>query len=447
MLYHMNDMKTTLVIGAGPTGLAAAYTLARAGRCVTVVERNQVVGGLSASFRYRGFLLDYGPHFFNSSQPEVRALWDEILGPDQVCLTYKGSMYWRGNRFAYPPRIRDLAEKLGWYETAWLIGSLMVSRANPVSRPRHYADAARRQYGQALFHSCIEPYIEKLFDRPCEELAAEWGPGRLRRTSFIELAKGVLRGGARVQVPYPKLGTGQFYTRIAERLEAIGSTILYATKVVRIEHAGSRIHSVELERGPTAVREQVPVEAGLISTMPLPLLLRTLDPPAAPELTEGLTGPAFRGTVFVYLILRSPHLFDEHCIYVNDREMLMGRVTNFANFSPAMRADRERSPLCCEYWCDPGDAVWAMSDAQLADMAYAELSRMGLLHGEATDGFHVVRLTATHPIPKTEPIGPVRAFLSRFENLCSVGRGGECSYQDQDETILSGIRAAADLCR
>jgi protoporphyrinogen oxidase len=421
--------------------------LARAGRSVAIVERNKVVGGLSASFRFQDFLLDYGPHFFNDSEPDVRAFWDEILGPDQVSLAYKGSMYWRGKRFAYPPRIRDLAKKLGWYETAWLIGSLVVSRANPVFRPRNYADAARRQYGRALFHSCMEPYIEKLFHRPCRELAAEWGPGRLRRTSFIDLAKGVLRGGAQVQVAYPKLGTGQFYTRIAERLEALGSTILYASKVVRVKHTGSRIHAVELERAPSLASEQIPVEAELISTMPLPLLLKSLDPPAPPELTAGLSGPTFRGTVFVYLILQSAHLFDEHCIYVNDCELRVGRVTNFANFSPAMRPNRSRTPLCCEYWCDPGDTIWTMSDAQLADMAYTELSRMGLLHGEACDGVHVVRMPVTHPIPNPEPLGPIRAFLSRFENVCTVGRGGAFLYQDQDETILSGIRAAKELCR
>lgn len=69
-----------LVVGAGPAGLTTAYMLAKAGRDVTVIERDPIfVGGISRTVNYKGFLFDIGGHRFFSKSKEVVALWDEIL--------------------------------------------------------------------------------------------------------------------------------------------------------------------------------------------------------------------------------------------------------------------------------------------------------------------------------------------------------------------------------
>jgi len=70
----------TLVIGAGPAGLTAAYSLAKQGRDVLVLERDPTqVGGISHTTSYKGFLFDIGAHRFFSKSREIVALRDEIL--------------------------------------------------------------------------------------------------------------------------------------------------------------------------------------------------------------------------------------------------------------------------------------------------------------------------------------------------------------------------------
>ena len=52
---------SVVVIGAGLGGLSAALHLAGAGRTVTVLEREAVVGGRAGSIRDHGYRFDTGP--------------------------------------------------------------------------------------------------------------------------------------------------------------------------------------------------------------------------------------------------------------------------------------------------------------------------------------------------------------------------------------------------
>ena len=68
------------VIGAGPAGLTAAYTLTKEGVPVTVLEADpESVGGISRTVVYKGFRFDIGGHRFFSKSREVEELWTELL--------------------------------------------------------------------------------------------------------------------------------------------------------------------------------------------------------------------------------------------------------------------------------------------------------------------------------------------------------------------------------
>jgi len=92
-----------LVIGAGPAGLTTAYTLAKAGRPVLVLENDpKYVGGISRTVDYKGFLFDIGGHRFFSKSREVVDLWDEILPDDFIERPRLSRIYYGGKFYAYP---------------------------------------------------------------------------------------------------------------------------------------------------------------------------------------------------------------------------------------------------------------------------------------------------------------------------------------------------------
>ncbi len=74
----------TVVIGAGPAGLTAAYLLAKEGYAVTVLEGDDMVGGISRTAQYKGFRFDIGGHRFFTKIAPVEALWHEILGDEFI---------------------------------------------------------------------------------------------------------------------------------------------------------------------------------------------------------------------------------------------------------------------------------------------------------------------------------------------------------------------------
>src|SRR5215470_19355236 len=67
-------MKSVAVIGAGITGLTAAFTLKRNGVPVTVYEASNRVGGVIQSLRTEGYLAEFGPNTILETSPKIGQL-------------------------------------------------------------------------------------------------------------------------------------------------------------------------------------------------------------------------------------------------------------------------------------------------------------------------------------------------------------------------------------
>jgi protoporphyrinogen oxidase len=95
-------MSDYVVIGAGPAGLTAAYTLALRGLPTTVLEQQSIVGGLARTESYHGFHFDMGGHRFFTKVPEVEQIWRDILGDDFIKRPRLSRIYYDGKFFHYP---------------------------------------------------------------------------------------------------------------------------------------------------------------------------------------------------------------------------------------------------------------------------------------------------------------------------------------------------------
>jgi protoporphyrinogen oxidase len=112
----MSEPSEIYVLGAGPAGMAAAYTATKKGQPVVVVERDSQVGGLAKSIEYQGFILDYGPHFFGSDIAAVHKFWDEVMGSEQVTFQVITRMYWQKKYFTYPPSVPEVLLGVGFWK-------------------------------------------------------------------------------------------------------------------------------------------------------------------------------------------------------------------------------------------------------------------------------------------------------------------------------------------
>jgi len=195
-----------------------------------------------------------------------------------------------------------------------------------------------------------------------------------------------------------------------------------------------------------------------ISTMPVKDLVRGLTsaPPDVREVAEGLV---YRDFMMVGLLLKRleirntsgiPTVGDivpDNWIYVQERDVAVGRLQVYNNWSPYMVADPGKVWLGMEYFCDEGDALWAREDGAMTAFAAGELERLGIANPRDILDSVVVRMPKTYPayFGTYDRFDVVRRHLDAYENLFLVGRNGMHKYNNQDHSMLTAMAAVANI--
>jgi len=442
-----------IVLGGGPAGLAASYILQKQGSAVTVVERDHTVGGLAKSFTHDGYILDFGPHRFFTKLEPVLQLWREVLAEDRVTVNRLTRIYYGGKYFNYPLKIKEVLLTLGIGESLRMVISYLQATLLPNSNPRNFAEWVTARFGKRLFQIFFEGYTEKLWGIPCTEISADWAAQRIKGLSLGRAIRNALLGNdGKVkslveQFEFPKLGSGQLYEKIATHLGEHHHQVLLNCEVLRVNHENQRIVNVVLRDRQTGKEWEEQLESA-ISSIPLSLLILQMHPAPPAAVISAAKSLRFRNTVLVYLFVEGENLFPDNWLYINEPAVQLGRVTNFANWSPFMLPGKAETPLCCEYWCDPDDQMWQAPEADLIAMAEADLRQIRLIKSEKIRSGLVLRLSKTYPIytgDYKEALATIRQYLSQFENLQVIGRYGAFKYNNQDHSLLMGIMAAENI--
>lgn len=447
----MSDRATTVVVGAGPAGLAAAYELTRAGRPVVVLEREDGVGGIARTVERDGYRFDIGGHRFFTSVPEVRALWEGLLGPDLLVRPRRSRILFRGRFFDYPITARSALAGLGPVEGARILASYVAARLRPI-RPEETLTAwVVNRFGRRLFDTFFRSYTEKVWGIPCEEIGAQWAAQRIRGVSLRAALADMVRRGAGghrslvTEFQYPRLGPGMLWERMRAAIEAAGGRFLLRTPLSSIRHEDGRVHEV-IGHGPGG-DVSVPA-ASVVSTVALRDLVPALVPPLEPAAAEAAGALRYRDFLQVALVLDGPEPFPDTWVYLHDPDVLAGRVQNFRAWSPELVPGADRSCVGVEYFCAAGDALWRRPDAELVALAEEELRRTGLAGGRRCLAGYVVRMRDAYPVydgGHRARVEAIRRGLARIPTLQVAGRNGMHRYNNMDHSILTGLLAARNV--
>jgi protoporphyrinogen oxidase len=440
--------ETTLVLGAGPAGLTAAYVLGKAGRKAVVLEAESQVGGLAKTVEIDGFRFDLGGHRFFTKAHEVEALWDEIMGDELLRRPRMSRIYWNNKFLDYPLRGPDVIRKLGPVELTRCVASYARAAASPKKEEESLEDWVSNRFGRRLFELFFKTYTEKVWGVPTTEIRAEWAAQRIRGLSFTSAAKAAFLGNRGNKVKtlisefrYPRYGPGQMWEAMAQRIEDEGGEILLDTSVERLDVEQRRVVAIE-----AAGRTHRP--DAVISSLPLRDVVAMTRPRPPAEIVEAARGLRYRDFLTVALVVSGDDLFPDNWIYIHDPSVRVGRIQNYRSWSPWMVPDPEKACVGLEYFCFAGDDLWTMSDDGLVTFATRELERLGLARpGQVERGF-AIRVPKAYPIydaDYAERVATIRAWLETIENLQQVGRNGLHRYNNSDHSMLTALRAVDNL--
>jgi protoporphyrinogen oxidase len=447
--------RPVVIIGAGPAGLTAGYELTRRGVPTVILDQDAQVGGLARTVVYRGFRFDIGGHRFFTKVTPVRTLWREMLGLDLLKRPRLSRILYAGRFFDYPLKPLNVVANLGLGSTIAAIASYLVAKVRPVRPEVSFADWVTNRFGRRLYRLFFKCYTEKVWGIPCERIGAEWAAQRIKALSLRTVAinmlfPGINRGQSAIKTlidefEYPRLGPGMMWERFAEGIEKQSGLIRLRERVVRLTHQDVRIDTLLVETA-NGRREQ---PAGyLISTMPIPHLVRALDPPPPPDVIEAAHRLKHRDFLSIVLIIDKDDLFPDNWIYVHDESVRVGRIQNYKNWSPEMVPDARFTCLGLEYFVNEGDDLWTMGDADLIALGTQEVQTIGLASAESVVDGTVVRMPKAYPVYESgyiEALEVLKRYLARFENLQPIGRNGMHKYNNQDHSMLTAMLAVRNL--
>ncbi len=496
--------RTALLIGAGPAGLTAALEfLRRSDVHPIVLEASHEIGGISRTIRHNGNRIDIGGHRFFSKSDRVMNWWMDLMPPESSADTQhalrhqnkqrtlktndsgltpetsdlvmlvrprKSRIYFLRRFFDYPIKLTgDTLRKLGLARTLKIGVSYLLARIFPRKVENSLEDFLINRFGRQLYLTFFKSYTEKVWGVPCQKISAEWGAQRIKGLSLTTAVLHFLKKAFASQKDqeiqqkgtetsliekflYPKYGPGQLWEHAADQIRQRGGEILLGWRATRLFVEGDTITAVEAVND---IGERRRFAADYVfSTMPVRELIDAMDTPIPSEVREVSDGLQYRDFITVGLLVNQLTVREadggplkDNWIYIQEPDVLVGRLQIFNNWSPYLVADPSKTWIGLEYFCYQTDALWKMADEDLEKFAIAEVEKIGILRASDVIDAHVVRVPKTYPayFGTYDRFHVIREFLDRYQNLYLVGRNGMHKYNNQDHSMLTAMTAVDNI--
>ena len=444
-----------VIIGAGPAGLTAAYQFAKHGVASTVLEATSEIGGISQTVQRDGWRFDIGGHRFFTKVGAVRDLWHEILGAEDFLVRPRLSrIYYDGKFYDYPLNVRNALSNLGPVEAARCAASYAWARLRAPADQSTFEGYMAAQFGWRLYRTFFKTYTEKVWGVPATEIQADWAAQRIKNLNLLRAVTNGLLPRRRPtsitslieQFEYPRHGPGMMWERCADLVRDRGALVLMEHPVHAVRHRRGRAESVVARTGADDVEIGC---SSVISSMPLPSLVESMDPAPPHEVLGAARGLTFRDFLTVAVAVPADAAFADNWIYIHSPDVRVGRVQNFRSWSPHMVPREDMTCLGLEYFVFEGDELWTAPDEELVSLASRELDALGLVPAGAVAGGWVVRMPKAYPMYSQgyqRHVEVLRAWLeANASNVWPVGRNGMHRYNNQDHSMFTAMLAVENI--
>jgi len=469
-----------VIIGAGPTGLSAAYHLDEE---TLLLDKNSTVGGWCRSIEDKGFTFDHAGHIMFSNDAYVHQLYKVLLGNNVHWQDREAWIYSKGIHTRYPfqsalhglppdvirecivgamearygasktPHAKSMEGTCQDTDGAAAVvpdccadgtGSITtepgkVRSAEDVverSKPENFEDFIYRAWGAGIAKHFAIPYNRKLWTVPLTEMETSWLGGRVPLPDLEEIIEGALQPvskpmGLNARFGYPL--RGGFQAMMSGFVPHIKGAIELNADVARIspDH-----HLITLADG-RRYRYQY-----LLSTIPLPELIRSIGDEAPPPIKKAAAALRYVSVRCVNLGIGRENISDKHWIYYPE-DTIFHRVFLQGNASPACNPPGGFG-LTCEISYSPAKPL-PLDGQELIDRCVEDCIKVGLFTRDD-------KLITAHPVDmpyayvvydhaRKQSVETIRQWLSE-RDIILAGRYSEWEYYNSDHAFLAGKKAA-----
>jgi protoporphyrinogen oxidase len=448
-VFAHSSPKHVVILGAGPAGLAVGHELTSEGIGVTVLERNGYVGGLCRTVWERGYKFDLGGHRWFTKNEDLNHWFRRLMEGELVLVDRISRIYHDGTFFVYPIALGDIIQKLHALAIMQIGASFLLQAMRQAIDPQpitNMKDAYTSQFGTKLYEMFFRRYTEKVWGRPCEELSADWVSQRSKGLSIVSVITDVLfkpkeKAESLIETfMYPRDGYMRIPERMAEDIISRGGIVKLNARVTRVVYRGPNDFEVffgEGENTSSILADRV------VSTIPLGIFARILEPACDDRVKDAAQSLEFRDLITVNLCLKRKQVTKDTWLYVQDPDIIFGRIHEPKNWSKAMVPDDNHTSLVLECFCSRGDAIWRLDDAEIARCCVDDLvDKLKFFDRDEVEGWTAVRTIQAYPVydfSYKSKIATIMDYLTRLQGAHVVGRGGTFRYNNADHSIEMGL--------
>ena len=445
-------MYDLVIIGAGPSGLTAAYELSDSDKKVIILEKKSQVGGLAETKVFGNYRYDIGPHRFFTKNKEVYELFLKMLGKDAVEVNRKTRILFKNSYFDYPLTPLNALFGLGVIESITIGFSYVLARVKSylqISKINNFEDWVVDRFGRKLFNNFFKNYTEKVWGIDCKDIGSDWAAQRIKGLSLSTAIKFALFPNSKKrpktlvdQFYYPKLGAGMLWEKFEENLKRKNIEVSKENTVTDVTTTDQGfVVSFEDSNGNKKSEET----KNIFFSNPLLEFIDIFDGEVPQKVIDSAKSLNYRNHISVHITV-DKKLFDDNWIYIHSPNVNMARIADFTNFSEAMSIEGNY-PLTLEYFCFEDDEIWNKENDEIIEYGLKELRTIfdvefNIVHSA------VSRSPKAYPVIKTGyqvHIDIIKEWLSSLPNITAIGRSGMFKYNNQDHAMATGLYAARTL--
>ncbi len=433
------------IVGAGPSGLTAAYQLLKAGRSVVLIERDARVGGLAKSYNYGGQIFDTGPKRFHTDDQAVLEFIHEITQGHISRIGRSTKVYFLDKYFEWPLQSKDL---LKMPVSVSLRCAIDLLKERPITDKASFHQYINSKYGETLYATFFKPYTQKFLRWDTEDIHSDWASTGINRTvidkrvnagSLLDLFKSLmLPAKVETEFLYPmEGGFGGFYEQLLGLAQAKPGFRLMLNDTFSDLADNGKYFEVKTKQGEDLTFTDL-IWSGNLNALGGLI--------AAPDVEVH-----YLNTVFFNIICREQGVGPNSAqwIYVSRGNSLISRITCMKEFAPYTCAPNYYN-FICELTDSQHDPVYFRNPQRYSDAILSELVDMKFIkHKKWVEQIHIQPVEDTYPIYHrrySQDFALAAAGIKKFSRrIYLLGRCGAFWYNNSDHSIRFAIEMADKL--